>query len=84
MRMESRVTACIRRELRVVSSRFSNVSTRLKQAHPGIRLVHQAQRLDDIEQRLAGAVGVDRRGSRDSLRRQPPDCLQRSHRPRGD
>ena len=55
-RMEARLSACMRRELRVVSSRFANVSTRLKQAHPGMRLVHQAQRLDDLEQRLAGAA----------------------------
>ena len=55
-RMESRMTACMRRELRVVSSSFMNVSARLKQAHPGIRLVHQAQRLDDLEQHLAGAA----------------------------
>ena len=26
---------------------------RLRQAHPGVRLLHQAQRLDDLEQRLA-------------------------------
>ncbi len=57
-RMESRMSACMRRELRVVSSRFASVSARLKQAHPGIRLVHQAQRLDDLEQRLASAAGA--------------------------
>lgn len=50
------MTACMRRELRMVSSRFSNVSARLNQAHPGMRLAHQAQRLDDLEQRLAGAA----------------------------
>jgi exodeoxyribonuclease VII large subunit len=55
-RMESRLTACMRRELRAVSSRFSSVGARLKQAHPGIRLTHQAQRVDDLEQRLAGAA----------------------------
>ncbi|HEX5459946.1 MAG TPA: exodeoxyribonuclease VII large subunit [Steroidobacteraceae bacterium] len=55
-RMESRMTACMRRELRVVSTRLSSVGARLKQAHPGMRLAHQAQRLDDLEQRLAGAV----------------------------
>ena len=55
-RMESRMTACMRRELRAVSSRFSSVGARLKQAHPGMRLAHQAQRLDDLEQRLAGAA----------------------------
>ena len=55
-RMESRMSACMRRELRVISSRFANVNARLRQAHPGMRLVHQAQRLDDLEQRLAGAT----------------------------
>ena len=55
-RIETRMTACMRRELRVVSSQFANVTARLKQAHPGMRLVHQAQRLDDLEQRLAGAA----------------------------
>lgn len=55
-RMESRMAACMRRELRAVSSRFVSVSARLKQSHPGIRLVHQAQRLDDLEQRLTGAA----------------------------
>ena len=55
-RMEGRLSACVRRELRTVSSRFANVGARLKQAHPGMRLVHQAQRLDDLEQRLTGAA----------------------------
>jgi len=55
-RMEGRLSACVRRELRIVSSRFANVGARLKQAHPGIRLVHQAQRLDDLEQRFTAAA----------------------------
>jgi exodeoxyribonuclease VII large subunit len=55
-RMETRMNACMRRELRVVSSQFAGVSGRLKQAHPGLRLVHQAQRVDDLEQRLSGAA----------------------------
>jgi exodeoxyribonuclease VII large subunit len=55
-RMESRLSACMRRELRAMSSRFASANGRLKQSHPGIRLVHQAQRLDDLEQRLAGAT----------------------------
>ena len=57
-RMEARMNACMKRELRVVSTRFANVSTRLKQSHPGMRLVHQAQRLDDLEQRLMGAAST--------------------------
>jgi exodeoxyribonuclease VII large subunit len=55
-RMEARINACMRRELRVVSSQFANVRMRLKQAHPGMRLAHQAQRLDDLEQHLTGAA----------------------------
>jgi exodeoxyribonuclease VII large subunit len=57
-RMEARMHACMRRELRVMSSRFENACARLKQAHPGMRLIHQAQRLDDLEQRLAGAANA--------------------------
>lgn len=55
-RMQARISACMRRELRAVSTRFSNVSARLTQAHPGMRLAHQAQRLDDLEQRLTSAA----------------------------
>ncbi|MGH8320084.1 MAG: exodeoxyribonuclease VII large subunit [Steroidobacteraceae bacterium] len=55
-RMSARMSACMRRELRAMSSRFANVNARLKQAHPGTRLHHQAQRLDDLEQRLASAA----------------------------
>ena len=55
-RMEARMNACMKRELRAVSARFANVGIRLKQSHPGMRLVHQAQRLDDLEQRLVSAA----------------------------
>jgi exodeoxyribonuclease VII large subunit len=55
-RMEARITACMKRELRTASTQFANISMRLKQAHPGMRLAHQAQRLDDLEQRLTSAV----------------------------
>lgn len=55
-RMEARITACMKRELRAASTQFANVSMRLKQAHPGMRLAHQAQRLDDLEQRLTSAA----------------------------
>ncbi|HEY6515505.1 MAG TPA: exodeoxyribonuclease VII large subunit [Steroidobacteraceae bacterium] len=57
-RMEEHLSACVRRELRDVSSRFASVAARLTQAHPGIRLAHQAQRLDDLEQRLTGAANA--------------------------
>ncbi|HUA22968.1 MAG TPA: exodeoxyribonuclease VII large subunit [Steroidobacteraceae bacterium] len=55
-RIDGRMSACMRRELRVVSSRLAAASIRLKQADPGTRLAQQAQRLDDLEQRLAGAA----------------------------
>lgn len=51
-----RLSACMRRELRSLASRFEGASLRLKLAHPGVRLRHQEQRLDDLEQRLAGAM----------------------------
>jgi exodeoxyribonuclease VII large subunit len=47
-----RLTACMRRELRSVSSRFNAASLRLKLSHPGVRLTQQTQRLDELEQRL--------------------------------
>ena len=39
---------------------------RLRQAHPGMRLLHQAQRLDDLEQRLGSCTRrtLERAGSR--------------------
>jgi exodeoxyribonuclease VII large subunit len=55
-RMEARINACMKRELRVVAGQLANIGTRLRQAHPGMRLAHQAQRLDDLEQRLTGAA----------------------------
>ena len=55
-RTMDRLSACIRRELRSVASRFDGASLRLKLAHPGIRLTQHAQRLDDLEQRLTAFV----------------------------
>ncbi|HEY3786253.1 MAG TPA: exodeoxyribonuclease VII large subunit [Steroidobacteraceae bacterium] len=51
-----RLSACMRRELRAMSSRFGAADLRLKLAHPGVRLSQQQQRLDDLEQRLVGAM----------------------------
>jgi exodeoxyribonuclease VII large subunit len=45
-----------RRELRTFAARLGHAVTRLQLAHPGARLRQQAQRLDDLEQRLAGAL----------------------------
>jgi exodeoxyribonuclease VII large subunit len=77
-RMETRMNACMRRELRAVSSRFANVTTRLKQAHPGMRLAHQEQRLDDLEQRLAGATGAVLHRCRHRLSQAQSRLIQRS------
>ncbi|HEY6482901.1 MAG TPA: exodeoxyribonuclease VII large subunit [Steroidobacteraceae bacterium] len=60
-----RLAACMRRELRSVGSGLTAVSLRLKLAHPGVRLVQQAQRLDDFEQRLAGALSAALHRDRD-------------------
>jgi exodeoxyribonuclease VII large subunit len=51
-----RLSACMRRELRSVAARFDGAGLRLKLAHPGVRLAQQEQRLDDLEQRLTGAM----------------------------
>ena len=82
-----RLIACMRRELRTVSSRFEGVSGRMKSAHPGMRLAHQAQRLDDLEQRLAGAVGAGLHLGRNRLSenfvrlvQHSPERLVREHR----
>jgi exodeoxyribonuclease VII large subunit len=55
-RTTERLRVCMRRELRSLESRFNAASARLRLAHPGVRLTQQAQRLDDLEQRLAGAM----------------------------
>ncbi len=51
-----RLNACMRRELRTLGSQFDAINLRLKLTHPGVRLRQQAQRLDDLEQRLTGAM----------------------------
>ncbi|MGH8220357.1 MAG: exodeoxyribonuclease VII large subunit [Steroidobacteraceae bacterium] len=44
------------RELRALAARVAAAAACLKIAHPGARLQQQVQRLDDLEQRLAGAT----------------------------
>ncbi len=46
----------VRRELRTIGTRLDSAGARLKQTHPGARLLQQAQRLDDLEQRMVGAM----------------------------
>src|SRR5690349_14203430 len=55
-RTADRLVVGMRRELRTISSRYDAAAFRLKRMHPGARLQQQAQRLDDLEQRLAGAM----------------------------
>ena len=47
-----RLTTGVRRQLRTCRANQQWLAGRLGQAHPGVRLRHQAQRLDDFEQRL--------------------------------
>jgi exodeoxyribonuclease VII large subunit len=51
-----RLVQAMQRELRAATVRFTTAQRRLQLTHPGIRLQQQAQRLDDIEQRLTQAA----------------------------
>lgn len=55
-RTADRLVVAMRREMRTVGSRFDAANARLKLMHPGTRLLQQEQRLDDLEQRLTGAM----------------------------
>jgi exodeoxyribonuclease VII large subunit len=55
-RTADRLLVAMRRELRTITSRFDVAASRLKLMHPGTRLLQQSQRLDDLEQRLVGAM----------------------------
>jgi exodeoxyribonuclease VII large subunit len=55
-RTADRLVVAMRREIRGVGSRFDAANARLKMMHPGTRLLQQEQRLDDLEQRLTGAM----------------------------
>ncbi|HEY2274822.1 MAG TPA: exodeoxyribonuclease VII large subunit [Steroidobacteraceae bacterium] len=55
-RMAERLAVSMRRELRAVVTRLEGARRRLSLAHPGVRLLQQTQRLDDLTLRLAGAT----------------------------
>ncbi|HYL01575.1 MAG TPA: exodeoxyribonuclease VII large subunit [Steroidobacteraceae bacterium] len=55
-RSAARLAVSMRRELRAVVTRVEGAQRRLSLAHPGVRLVQQTQRLDDLTLRLAGAT----------------------------
>ena len=51
-RIGERLMMSGRRELRTASQLLANLRHRLQRTHPGVRLQHSAQRLDELEQRL--------------------------------
>jgi exodeoxyribonuclease VII large subunit len=55
-RTAERMSVCMRRELRAVTTRFDSALARMKLVHPGVRLLQQEQKLDELEQRLTGGV----------------------------
>jgi exodeoxyribonuclease VII large subunit len=55
-RTHDRLGACLHRHLQTAITRHQTANSRLHRAHPGVRLAQQEQRLDDLEQRLTGAV----------------------------
>jgi exodeoxyribonuclease VII large subunit len=90
-RTAERMSACIRREFRAITASCEGLSLRLKLAHPGMRLLQQVQRLDDLEQRLSGAMRANLHGDRNRvseafahLVQHSPDHLVREYRLRHD
>jgi exodeoxyribonuclease VII large subunit len=65
-RTAERLAVSMRRELRTIGTRVEGARRRLSLAHPGVRLVQQTQRLDDLTLRLGGATRgrVQREGLR--------------------
>ncbi|MBC7984127.1 MAG: exodeoxyribonuclease VII large subunit [Candidatus Obscuribacterales bacterium] len=49
---EKRIVACLQRALERYSERFARSQRRLTQLHPGVLVRHQAQRVDELDQRL--------------------------------
>ncbi|HTT00720.1 MAG TPA: exodeoxyribonuclease VII large subunit [Steroidobacteraceae bacterium] len=62
-----RLSACMARELRAVTGRLNALDGRLRRVHPGVRVLQQVQRLDDLEQRLTGAMRGCLHGQRNRL-----------------
>jgi exodeoxyribonuclease VII large subunit len=54
--LSRRATHCMQRTLQDRRVRSEWLARRLAQAHPGVRLRHQAQRVDDFEQRFKLAI----------------------------
>ena len=77
-RTSDRLLVAMRRELRTITSRFDAAASRLKLMHPGARLLQQEQRLDDLEQRLSGAVRSALHHSRSRVSEAMSSLLQHS------
>jgi exodeoxyribonuclease VII large subunit len=56
VRTAQRLDAGMRRQLQAVAARLAGTRRRLQLAHPGVRLLQQVQRLDDLSLRLAAAA----------------------------
>jgi exodeoxyribonuclease VII large subunit len=65
-RTAQRLDFCMRRELQALSARLAGTRRRLELTHPGVRLLQQTQRLDELSLRLAAAARADLQ--RDRLR----------------
>jgi exodeoxyribonuclease VII large subunit len=52
----ARFAAGMRRQLQHENTRFAGLMRRLQQTHPGVRLAHYSQRLDELEGRLQFAL----------------------------
>lgn len=57
-RIGARLVQSGRRELRTANQLLATLQHRLQRMHPGVRLQHSAQRLDELEQRLRKALGA--------------------------
>jgi exodeoxyribonuclease VII large subunit len=55
-RMGERLIQSGRRELRTAAQLLAHLRHRLQRMHPGVRLSHSAQRLDELEQRMRKAL----------------------------
>jgi exodeoxyribonuclease VII large subunit len=77
-RTADRLLVAMRRELRTVTSRFDAAASRLKLMHPGTRLLQQSQRLDDLEQRLVGAMRATLHHDRSRVSEAMTSLLQHS------
>ncbi len=77
-RTADRLLMSMRREMRTVTSRFDAAASRLKLMHPGARLLQQEQRMDDLEQRLTGAMRTTLHHNRSRVSEAMSNLMQHS------